>query len=398
MEEKNNQNIEEATEYKVSAELEAPVESEMPSESHTSGRNPKNKASKKLIFIVSGALTVVAIALFLILVVFRHEHQWEDAAVIESSTCTKNGLKEIVCSECGKKKEQQLELAEHTWGTWETVVESTCSEEGEKKHICNACGFIETQTVPISVEHTDLVTKISSAIKDTPYSELYELYTSALNHKNSCNCDLSMSNLFSCMLYGKWSDANDNYISLQYTYKNYDNTRGSSTLSTNLKTSKDSGASSYYYYYYFADPTENGISVGYYPQHTADNPEKTINFDIEFFENHIKLQSKIDGKEYILNNVTSFKKVVKDNAKTAYNYIIYNINSFKNPYSVEILDCYVDGSLVYAKVRATNSWGGYGVDWYIFTVAYVMEKTPTSPITNVDVDELNRMIQNYLNR
>lgn len=327
-----------------------------------------------------------------------HEHKWEDGAIIEKSTCAKNGIKEIICSECSKKENQQLELAEHTWTSWETTVASTCSEQGTEKRICNVCGFSETQVIPISTEHTDLVAKISNAIKDMPYDELYELYRSASEHKNNCHCDLSMSNLFNCMLYGKWSDADGNYISLKYTYKNYDNTWGSSTLSTNLETSKDSGASSYYYYYYFADPTETGINVGYYPQHTDNNPDKTINFEIEFFENYIKLQSKIDGKEYKLNTVASFEKVIKDNAKTAYNYIIYNINSFKNPYSVEILDCYVDDIFVYAKVRATNSWGGYGVDWYLFTVAYVMEKTPTSPVTNVDVDELNRMIQNYLNQ
>lgn len=340
---------------------------------------------------------LLLICITISLVSCGHEHKWEDGSIIETSTCIKNGVKEIICSECGEKENQQLELADHIWNTWETERAPTCSEGGIEKRICTVCGFSETQSTPILNEHTDLVEKISNATKDQPYSELYEIYTSALNHKNNCECNLSISNLFECMLYGKWSDEAGNYISLQYTYKNYDNTWGSSTLSTNLKTSQESGASSYYYYYYFIDSTETGINVGYYPQHTADNPDKTINFEIKFFEDYIELDSKIDGNTYKLNAVPSFTKVVKDNAKTAYNYIIYNINSFKNPYSVEILDCYVDDIFVYAKVRATNSWGGYGVDWYLFTVAYVMEKTPTSPITNVDVDELNRMIQDYLN-
>ena len=348
-------------------------------------------------------ITILAISLVLILCATflsacGHEHQWKDGAVLEESTCTSKGVKEIICNECGKKENQQLELAEHSWSDWETVIAPTCDKGGTEKHVCSACGFSETQNTPILSEHSELVSKISSATKELSYNELYRIYTSALTHKNSCNCNLSMSNLFECMLYGEWKDSEGNYISLQYIYKNYDNTWGSSLLDTNLKTSKESGASSYYYYYYFADPTETGINVGYYPQHTAANPDKTINYEIEFFENYIKLKSKIDGKEYTLNNVVSFKKVIKDNAKTAYNYIIYNINSFKNPYSVEIIDCYVDSIGVYAKVRATNSWGGYGVDWYLFTVAYVIERDPSSPITNVDVDELNQKIKAYLNR
>ena len=281
----------------------------------------------------------------------------------------------------------------HSYGEWETVKAATCTEEGSKERSCS-CGDKQTEKIATNSQHGEIVTQISNSSYETSYSELFSLYTSAVNHKNQCSCDLDFEELIKNMLYGEWKDSDGTYITYTYVYTDYNNTTGSTWYGTNLATSKTSGNT----YYYYTKVENNTLVIGYQDKLTED---KTDNFVISFAENSISVDSLVDNKTYTLSMNTSYSKARKGNAKLAYVYIAKQVFKFKNPSSVKITSCYVDydDKVVYATVQASNNLGGtVTTEYKLYEVAgsYYMTEYSYNYSTNINLTELNQKLKSYV--
>lgn len=86
------------------------------------------------------------------------EHVWSDWEVTKENSCTKNGLKERECEECGKEEQEELLALGHDYyggvcsecgkeekdcehpETYIVVMsEATCTEDGQKREVCKLC-------------------------------------------------------------------------------------------------------------------------------------------------------------------------------------------------------------------------------------------------------------------
>ena len=76
----------------------------------------------------------------------EHEHTWGDWTVSKEPTCTEDGLKTRVCTECQEGEQESIPALGHTSEGGkterETIVEATCTEAGQVKEtdICGRCG------------------------------------------------------------------------------------------------------------------------------------------------------------------------------------------------------------------------------------------------------------------
>ena len=247
-----------------------------------------------------------------------------------------------------------------------------------------------------------LLEKISSFNVESDYSEMYKEYKIIVEHYKEHNCDIlneyKFKNLLKYMLYGTWQDKNDNKISYTYVYENYNDTYGSSWFNTTLPTSMKSDND----YYYYMDYKNEKVVIGYQDQITED---KTDNYLISFKESNIHLEILINSKSYDLFLDSATEKVVKGNAKLAYIYIAKNIYNFKNPESVKVIQCYVDhkAKTVYAIIQASNSFGGTIKTKYMLwkndatDSYYISEIQYSYNDSNVDLDELNKRLKNFVN-
>ena len=250
-----------------------------------------------------------------------------------------------------------------------------------------------TQTNAHTKAHEGLKVDIAKINKETAYSDIYSVYEKAVNHREEYKCGLDIDNLLLNMLYGRWEDSNGNYISYIFYYQNYDNTEGNTWYGTNLKTSKTFGNT----YYYFTETKKEKLIIGYQDKLTD---EKTENFIITFKENSILVESYVDNEFYEMN-LCDNNKIVKGNAKMAYVYIGKKIFSFKAPNSVQITKCHVDAveEIVYFTAQASNSFGGsIETEYKIYKIGdyYFIEEYANRYSTNVDLDELNRKLQEYV--
>lgn len=254
----------------------------------------------------------------------------------------------------------------------------------------------ETTTAPPYGDqvHWEIEERIDNSDFKTSYSELYNIYESVIAHQNEHKCYINIEPLLTNMLYGKWEDSNDNYISYTYKYENYNNTVGKTWYGTSLSTSKISGNT--YYYYLEVDGTN--LIIGYEDKLTE---EKTANFVITFYEDHISVYNKNDQLTYRLELKNNYDKVQEGNARMAYIYIGKNIFDFKNPSSVKVTSCHVDyeEKVVYATIQANNSYGGTVTeDYIIYEIGgqYYMDESYNSYSTNIDLNELNQKLQHYV--
>ncbi len=244
--------------------------------------------------------------------------------------------------------------------------------------------------------HTHLIDKMAKTDFESAYSELYSVYTESSNHKAECKCDLDVKNLLETMLYGEWKDAKGNHITQNYSYENYDNTRGESWFNTNLPTSKISGNT----YYYYTEVKNDKLVIGFEDKVTED---KTDNFIITFNKNSITVQNETNNTTYELSMNQGYTKVEKGNAKLAYVYIAKNILRFKFPESVKVTSCYVDyeTKVVYATIQATNELGGTGnTDYKLYELngSYYITESDHNYSTNIDLSELNDKLQEYISK
>ena len=97
----------------------------------------------------------------------NHEHEKSDWIIIKKSTCTKEGLKKIVCLICGEELDREIIEKDdhkfvdskckicnfekphiHTESNWKILVESTCTKEGMKEKNCIECNeLLKTVTI-----------------------------------------------------------------------------------------------------------------------------------------------------------------------------------------------------------------------------------------------------------
>lgn len=82
----------------------------------------------------------------------EHVHVWEQGEVLTEPTCTKDGVRLLVCTVCKETKRETVP-AEHTPGGWKTEREATCAQRGKRVQLCKVCGgTVRTDTIPLK-EH-----------------------------------------------------------------------------------------------------------------------------------------------------------------------------------------------------------------------------------------------------
>ena len=254
-----------------------------------------------------------------------------------------------------------------------------------------------TQTrveTPLEKEHKELISKLSNISYEAPYSELYSLYSTVVSHKSECGCEIKFNQLLDYMLLGEWADTTGYIIRFTYVFTDYNDQNGVTGYETNLKTSKEAGKS---YYYYF-DHKDDNLIIGY--EDIATN-EKTDNLVLKFFEEYISVESKIESKTYTLYGNFEYNKVVKGKAKLAYEHIIGVISTFEAPEKIVITNCYVHypNDHVYITIEYENDEGTKVKEQYELTVSngqYQKKVFPYLAAQNVDANELNQMIQDFL--
>lgn len=62
-------------------------------------------------------------------------------------TCTADGYKEYVCSECGDSKRETLPATGHAFDKWIDQTRPTCTQEGKAIRQCKVCGYVEEETL-----------------------------------------------------------------------------------------------------------------------------------------------------------------------------------------------------------------------------------------------------------
>lgn len=70
--------------------------------------------------------------------------------VTREATCTQTGIKIKTCTVCGATvASESIPLIAHTAGEWTTTVEPTCTETGARVKTCTVCGAtVDTETIP----------------------------------------------------------------------------------------------------------------------------------------------------------------------------------------------------------------------------------------------------------
>lgn len=134
MDEMNNQNIENQAELEVKTELQTPEQ------------KTKKPILKTAIMIGVGALALVAIALLLIFVVFKHNHKWSEWQISKAPTCSENGYNTRVCDGCGETQTTTIYATGHSYGEWQSEKLATCVASGIDAQYCTSCNYKNTKT------------------------------------------------------------------------------------------------------------------------------------------------------------------------------------------------------------------------------------------------------------
>ena len=80
----------------------------------------------------------------------EHVHTPGDMKTVKKATCTADGLKQQVCTECGEViKEEKIPATGHVPGDMQVVANPTCVDAGLKQQVCTVCGtVIATEEIP----------------------------------------------------------------------------------------------------------------------------------------------------------------------------------------------------------------------------------------------------------
>ena len=78
-------------------------------------------------------------------------HDWSFCTVIQSPTCTENGLTRCYCSrDASHVKDETIPALGHKWGEWNTVLSPGLTRSGREERVCERCLTAETrQTAPL---------------------------------------------------------------------------------------------------------------------------------------------------------------------------------------------------------------------------------------------------------
>lgn len=88
------------------------------------------------ILLVTGVICCIISILINAFVNEEHVHRYDDWVIIQSPTCTDDGIRERYCS-CGDRQEGVVAALGHDYGEWEQVKAATCISLGEKVRVCS---------------------------------------------------------------------------------------------------------------------------------------------------------------------------------------------------------------------------------------------------------------------
>ncbi len=82
-------------------------------------------------------------------------HSYGSYSVTQAATCTEEGEKTKVCSDCGKSLSVAVNPVGHSYGSWIVDKEPTEAEAGSKHRDCSACGNRLTVAIPATLSDPD---------------------------------------------------------------------------------------------------------------------------------------------------------------------------------------------------------------------------------------------------
>ena len=63
-------------------------------------------------------------------------HRWREGRVLKAPTCTEEGQRQMICTDCGARKTAAIPVLGHSWGSW------TYSDEAVHTRTCTRCGAV----------------------------------------------------------------------------------------------------------------------------------------------------------------------------------------------------------------------------------------------------------------
>ncbi|MCI6443625.1 MAG: hypothetical protein MR844_01625 [Clostridia bacterium] len=279
-----------------------------------------------------------------------------------------------------------------------------CKNKPTVESVEESNSFIEeisSEKSSIDSVHNNLIEQTPLFSEASDYSVMFSYYKTTVEHSREHNCNILSLNYFKqilqYMLYGTWKDEKGNIFSYTYVCNNYYNTHASTWLQTNLPSSQKADNT----YHYYIGYRKEKIVIGYEDQITET---KTDNYVISYDKSSILVENLNNNTFYNLTLDTTVEKIQRGNAKLAYIYIAKNIYKFKNPGSVKVSQCYVEYSTkkVYVTIQAMNSFGGVIKTKYVLwkndttDSYYIIEDQHSYNYSNVDLNELNNKLENYL--
>jgi len=98
------------------------------------------------------------------------ESDWE---TVSRPTCTEQGLKQKVCTNCGLiLKKENIPADDHVPGEWVIDEESTCIKTGHKHKVCEICfEEVEQQTIALSDHKAEVIPAVLAKCTETGLTE-----------------------------------------------------------------------------------------------------------------------------------------------------------------------------------------------------------------------------------
>ena len=76
------------------------------------------------------------------------EHSYSKGVITDKATCTTTGVKTYTCTACGATKTEEIAKTAHSYGGGKVTTAATCTTTGVKTYTCTACG--DTKTAPVT--------------------------------------------------------------------------------------------------------------------------------------------------------------------------------------------------------------------------------------------------------
>lgn len=90
-------------------------------------------------------------------------HNWRTKSTVKN-TCTKAGVKHLVCTRCGKKKDETI-AAKHSFCAWKTTTKATVFSAAVQTRTCTRCGKKETRRTGKKLAPTMKVNAVKLPLK-----------------------------------------------------------------------------------------------------------------------------------------------------------------------------------------------------------------------------------------